>query len=406
MEVTRPWGWSSGVSESLSSVRTRKSSPRDVNITLGKYKQLDPALEDDGPQFENCFIRLNQLTCYLAENGSVKHSQAFSTRKSIPSKLLLHPKLAGNNSDALRADGAFNGEPLRDLQPPTVEEVRKLISAMPSKSSPIDSIPTSILKSCSDVFALLITRLATLSFHEGSFPDSYKTASVTPLLKKKDSDRDDPANFRPISNLHTISKLLERLVLSRIMPHVENSPNFNRFQSAYRRGYSTESAILRMLNDVYCAADRKRRSMIVLLDLSAAFDTIDIDTLLRRLEHTFGITGSALLWMKTYLEDRTQFVRIGDDRSGSVHCRFGVPQGSVLGPALFSTYVAPIAGVISSFGVHHTQYADDTQLYIELRDNAVTSLDNCFRAVHQWFHRERSRPQPRQVGSDRHWHGR
>ena len=245
--------------------------------------------------------------------------------------------------------------------------------------------PTSILKSCSDVFSLLITRLATLSFHEGSFPDSYKTASVTPLLKKKDSDRDDPANFRPISNLHTISKLLERLVLSRIMPHVENSPNFNRFQSAYRRGYSTESAILRMLNDVYCAADRKRRSMIVLLDLSAAFDTIDIDTLLRRLEHTFGITGSALLWMKTYLEDRTQFVRIGDDRSGSVHCRFGVPQGSVLGPALFSTYVAPIAGVISSFGVHHTQYADDTQLYIELRDNAVTSLDNCFRAVHQWF---------------------
>ena len=310
---------------------------------------------------------------------------SFFDQKINSIKAAIASKLAGNNSDALRADGAFNGEPLRDLQPPTVEEVRKLISAMPSKSSPIDSIPTSILKSCSDVFSLLITRLATLSFHEGSFPDSYKTASVTPLLKKKDSDRDDPANFRPISNLHTISKLLERLVLSRIMPHVENSPNFNRFQSAYRRGYSTESAILRMLNDVYCAADRKRRSMIVLLDLSAAFDTIDIDTLLRRLEHTFGITGSALLWMKTYLEDRTQFVRIGDDRSGSVHCRFGVPQGSVLGPALFSTYVAPIAGVISSFGVHHTQYADDTQLYIELRDNAVTSLDNCFRAVHQWF---------------------
>ena len=129
----------------------------------------------------------------------------------------------------------------------------------------------------------------------------------------------------------------------------------------------------------------KTSSMIVLLDLSAAFDTIDIDTPLRRLEHTFGITGSALLWLKTYLEDRSQYVRIGNDRSSVVSCEFGVPQGSVLGPALFSAYVAPIAGVISSFGVHHTQYADDTQLYIELQKDATETLDSCFQAVHRWF---------------------
>ena len=152
------------------------------------------------------------------------------------------------------------------------------------------------------------------------------------------------------------------------------------------RGYSTEFSMLRMLNDVYCAADGKRRSMIVLLDLSAAFNTIDIDTLLRRLEHTFGITGSALFWLKTYLEDHSQFVRIGNDRSTAVSCKFGVPQGSVLGPALFSTYVvvAPIAGVISC-GVHHTPYVDDTQLYIELQKDAAKMLDSCFQAVHRWF---------------------
>ena len=129
-----------------------------------------------------------------------------------------------------------------DVQPPTVDEVRKLIDSMPAKSSPIDSIPTSIIKSFSDVFALLIARFATHSFSDGSFPSSYKTASVTPLLKKNDLDRDNPANFRPISNLHTISKILERLFLSRFTAHVESSPNFNRFQSAYRRGFSTETA--------------------------------------------------------------------------------------------------------------------------------------------------------------------
>ena len=170
----------------------------------------------------------------------------------------------------------------------------------------IDSIPTSIIKSCSGIFSILITRLATLSFSRGSFPASYKTASVTPLLKKKDLDPDNPASFRPISNLHTISKVLERLFLSRTSPHVESSQNFNRFQSAYRRGFSTETAILRMLNDVYSAADDRCRSMIVLLDLSAAFDTIDKSTLLCRLQHTFGISGSALLWFKSYLEGRTQ----------------------------------------------------------------------------------------------------
>ena len=140
---------------------------------------------------------------------------SYFVNKTISIKAAIATKLAGNAFDALNADGAFNGVPLDDLQPPTTEEVRKLIGAMPAKSSPTDSIPTSILKSCPDIFSRLIARLATLSFREGRFPDSYKTASVTPLLKKKDSDQDNMANFRPISNLHTISKLLEKLVLSR-----------------------------------------------------------------------------------------------------------------------------------------------------------------------------------------------
>ena len=116
------------------------------------------------------------------------------------------------------------------------------------------------------------------------FPASFKTASVTPLLKKKGLDRDDIANYRSISNLPTISKIVERFFQSRLIAHVEQSSSFNRFQSAYRRGHSTETALLRMLNDVYHAADNKSQTLLIQLDLSAAFDTIDKSTLLRRLE--------------------------------------------------------------------------------------------------------------------------
>jgi hypothetical protein len=140
----------------------------------------------------------------------------------------------------------------------------------------------------------LIARLAALCFDEGTFPTRYETASVTPLLKKKGSESNNVANYRPISNLHTISKIVERLFISRVISHVEQAPCFNRFQSAYRRNHSTKTALMRMLNDVYCTADNGNWTMLIQLDLSAAFDTIDHDTLQRRLGHTFGLSGSVI----------------------------------------------------------------------------------------------------------------
>ena len=157
-------------------------------------------------------------------------------------------------------------------------------------------------------------------------------------------------------------------------------------RSAYRKDYSTETALLRLLNDIYCAADRKSRSLLILLDLSAAFDTLDIGTLIRRLEHTFGIVGPALSWIKSYLTNRSQFVRVGGNRSAEVLCEYGVLQGSVLGPLLFTLYIAPVANVITSHGVSHLQYADDTQLYIALdKDESIGILQNCADAVYSWF---------------------
>ena len=141
-----------------------------------------------------------------------------------------------------------------------------------------------------------------------------------------------------------------------------------------------------MLNDAYCSADNKSRTLLVQLDLSAAFDTIDHSTLLRRLECTFGLSDSAIRFIRSYISGRSQYVRVGQKLSPTVLCEHGVPQGSVLGPLLYTLYVAPVASVIASFDVHHMQYADDTQLYIALDNtNSTISLDCCFVAVKHWF---------------------
>lgn len=250
----------------------------------------------------------------------------------------------------------------------------------------MDCVPTSVIKTCAETFSMLIARLAALSFKEGKFPAKFKQASVTPLLKKEGLNDEMFANYRPISNLNTMSKIIERLFMSRLVDHVKKSPSYNRLQSAYRQGHSTETALLKVLNDVYTAADNGYRTALIQLDLSAAFDTIDINTLLRRLRYAFGISGPALNWIASYTNDRKQSVRVGQQQSPNTTLEHGVPQGSVLGPLLFTLYMSSVAHVINSFGVDHAQYADDTQLYIRLKnDNAQSNLTSCITAVHHWL---------------------
>ena len=279
---------------------------------------------------------------------------------------------------------------LLDLFTPTTEaEVRRIILQLPNKTSPLDFIHTSLLKSCVDVFVPLVTRLINMSFSEGCFPEQFKLAQVTPLLKKAGLDENNPANYRPISNLNTIGKLIERICLARLMPHVSSTGNFSPLQSAYRKKHSTETALLRILDDVYHIVDRRQAAVLIGLDLSAAFDTIDHSMLVKRLENTFGVTGMALKWIQSYLSLRTQYVKTRTEQSAVAPVTIGVPQGSVLGPFLFSIYVSPIADVISSHGIKYHQYADDTQLYTAVKSGTDTAslrdLELCSCAVRDWF---------------------
>jgi len=194
--------------------------------------------------------------------------------------------------------------------------------------------------------------MANLSFSECCFPPAFKTAQALTLLKKSWLDAAVLSNFRPTSNLSTVSKILERLALTRLRRHLHGSPNCSRLQSAYRDGHSTETALLHVLNSVYAASDNRRTTVLIGLE-SASFDTISHDILIERREAQFAVCDSALSWFRSYLLGRQQFVKLGQHSSNIMPCDSGVPQGSVLGPLLFTAYVAPVSELIDSFGVSH-----------------------------------------------------
>ena len=157
-------------------------------------------------------------------------------------------------------------------------------------------------------------------------------------------DKNALKNYRPVSNLSFISKVVEKVVASRLLTHLELNDLSNPNQSAYRKNHSTETTSLKITNDITTNMEKKRVTVLTLLDLLAVFDTIDHAALLKLLSSWFGISGIALDWIQSYLYVRGQTVKIGENLCDSY--KFGAPQGSVLGPILFTLYTAPLSSII------------------------------------------------------------
>ena len=151
----------------------------------------------------------------------------------------------------------------------------------------------------------IIAHLTNLSFSEGCFSSGFKAAQITPLLKKSGLDTNLPVNYRLISNLNNISKLLERLFLTRIQNHVTSCLNFNPNQSAYRQHHSTETSLLATADNILNFNDQFNSALLVSPDMSSAFDTIDYNILLDRLHTSFGVSHMALNWISSCLHDRS-----------------------------------------------------------------------------------------------------
>ena len=196
-------------------------------------------------------------------------------------------------------------------------------------------------------------------------------------------------NYRPVSNLSFLSKILEKVVASRLNSHINSSHTSNDYQSAYRKFHSTETALLKIHNDILSSMDDGRVTALTLLNLSAAFDTVDHTILLRRLGNWFGVSGKALDWFKSYLTGKSQRIKLGNCLSSRSDLSFGVPQGSVLGPLLFTLNTTPLSSLVSGHAIPHHLYADCSRLYVSFSsgDSAVVlnGLQSCLGSVQLWM---------------------
>ena len=176
---------------------------------------------------------------------------------------------------------------LRVFREVSIEETIKYIMKAPSKSCKLDPVPIELLKEAIHEIAPILTNLVNTSFNSGIFPTELKKALLRPLLKKATLDPMDKNNFRPISNLAFAGKLMEHIVADQITLHLNQHNLMEEKQSAYRQFHSTETALLRVRTDILKAMDNQELTCLILLDLSAAFDTVDHTILVDRLERTF-----------------------------------------------------------------------------------------------------------------------
>ena len=280
---------------------------------------------------------------------------------------------------------------MNEFELATLEEIEGIIKDTGIKSSPTDLLPQQLYKENIELLMPIIVKLVNLSLSTGNV-DGVKLADIIPLLKDNSLDPNELKNYRPVSNLCFIGKIIERVVLNRLNEHLTKHNLHCPEQFAYKRHHSTETLLIKIANDLLIAADEKTATVVMLLDLSAAFDTVDHELLLTILEKEIGLGGTVLKWFRSFLTGRSQRIRLGKITSDILIIKFGVPQGSVLGPVLFNLYIRSIYSSVKKLGFNIMGYADDHQIiksFCSQSQSEVLSaqLQSCFEEVKRWMNR-------------------
>ena len=300
----------------------------------------------------------------------------------------------GNPSDihetALDDDVMFDGILLQRFLPATHDEVKQIITNSPKQLCVLDPIPTWLLRQCLDHSVPLLTAIINQSLATSVVPACFKRAVVRPLLKRPDLDKEVLNNYRPVSNLLCVSKLLEKVVEYRLKDHLD----INNLHDFHQNNYSTETALVKVQNEIAEALDQKRVVVLALLVLSSAFDVIDHGMMLTRLQRSFGVTAEALDWMRSYISGRTQCVSVSPATSFNAHLCCGVPHGSVLGLKLYCIYTKPVGAIVKKHNLLYHCYADDTQnlIYLSIKpdenwDSERSAIEACVADVGGWMNR-------------------
>ena len=259
----------------------------------------------------------------------------------------------------------YKGEKWETFKPINEEMLRSVLSDLNTKECEADPIPAKLLLQCIDEVKTILLFIINQSLQAGIFPSAAKSAIVRPAVKDYKSDLNSYKNYRPISNLPFLSKILEKCVQQQLTDHLEVNNLHAEKQSGYRINRSCETATLAVYNDLLCISDARTKVIMLMLDLSAAFDTVCHETLLKKLHKNFGLAGNVLRWFQSYLDGRSFSVIINKSRSGNCILKIGVPQGSILGPILFILYTKELNYIANKHGFNIHLYADDTQMYLE-----------------------------------------
>ena len=275
-----------------------------------------------------------------------------------------------------------SGTPYPDMEEIQVDEdgTRKLLQKTnPRKATGPDNIPARILKECASELAPILTTIFNRSLHEGKVPEDWRHANVTAIFKK--GTRHDAANYRPVSLTSLCCKLLEHVIVSKTMQHLDRYHILSDCQHGFRAKRSCETQILTLYHELAASLDKKIQTDMIILDFSKAFDRVPHQRLLKKVHH-YGIRGTTHQWISSFLNSRTQQVLVEGQSSEKVPVVSGVPQGSVLGPVLFLIFINNLPdNIISSTRL----FADDCILYRQISsDNDQNLLQDDLDRLATW----------------------